>query len=173
MVWYIPPLSPVVDALTETGHDGEDIGNLFGAIEAMRIPIEYLAELFTAGDVEPVDAVLRKLAAMRAHMRTVNLGEPVDPAIAESVGMSIDELEAMYRLLAIAKYEDRYVIPTAHSEVANALLDELPGCSVDFDSTPGENPIGENQPVPVTIESFHLTKQRMQAQEYKDLEHPQ
>ncbi|MEI8081300.1 MAG: nitrate reductase subunit beta, partial [Actinomycetes bacterium] len=60
MVWYIPPLSPVVDALVSTGHDGEDIGNLFGAIEAMRIPIEYLAQEFTAGDVEPVDAVLRK-----------------------------------------------------------------------------------------------------------------
>ena len=54
MVWYIPPLSPVVDRLTETGHDGEDAGNLFGAIDALRIPIEYLAELFTAGDPEPV-----------------------------------------------------------------------------------------------------------------------
>ena len=50
MVWYIPPLSPVVDALRETGNDAEDAGNLFGAIDALRIPIEYLAELFTAGD---------------------------------------------------------------------------------------------------------------------------
>ena len=39
MVWYIPPLSPVVDRLTETGHDGEDAANLFGAIDALRIPI--------------------------------------------------------------------------------------------------------------------------------------
>ncbi len=54
MVWYIPPLSPVVDRLTETGHDGESAGNLFGAIDALRIPIEYLAELFTAGDPAPV-----------------------------------------------------------------------------------------------------------------------
>ena len=38
----------------ETGHDGEDADNLFGAIDALRIPIEYLAELFTAGDPEPV-----------------------------------------------------------------------------------------------------------------------
>lgn len=49
MVWYIPPLSPVVDAVSRDGHDGEDIGNLFGALEALRIPIEYLAGLFTAG----------------------------------------------------------------------------------------------------------------------------
>jgi hypothetical protein len=46
----IPPLSPVVDVLSETGHDGEDAGNLFGAIDTLRIPLEYLAELFTAGE---------------------------------------------------------------------------------------------------------------------------
>ena len=68
-----------VDALTETGHDGEDIGNLFRG-DAMRILIEYLAELFTAGDIDPVNDVLRKLAAMRSHMRTVNLGEAVGPS---------------------------------------------------------------------------------------------
>ena len=173
MVWYIPPLSPVVDALTETGHDGEDIGNLFGAIDAMRIPIEYLAELFTAGDIDPVNDVLRKLAAMRSHMRTVNLGEAVDPSIAEAVGMTIAEMESMYRLLAIEKYEDRYVIPSAHTEVANALLEELPGCSVYFTSTNGDSPVGEAKPVPVTIESFQLTKQRLEAEHYSDLDHKQ
>ena len=75
MVWYIPPLSPVVDALTETGFDGEDAGNLFGAIDTLRIPLEYLAELFTAGDTGPVRSSLNKLAAMRAHMRAINLGD--------------------------------------------------------------------------------------------------
>src|SRR5262249_27131980 len=36
MVWYIPPLSPVVDAVSRHGHDGEDIGNLFPALHALR-----------------------------------------------------------------------------------------------------------------------------------------
>src|SRR5262245_4554860 len=49
MVWYIPPLSPVVDVLRDTGHDGEEVGNLFGAVDALRIPVDYLAGLFTAG----------------------------------------------------------------------------------------------------------------------------
>ena len=56
MVWYIPPLSPVVDAVSRDGHDGEELGNLFGALEALRIPIQYLAELFTAGDTAVVEA---------------------------------------------------------------------------------------------------------------------
>jgi nitrate reductase beta subunit len=38
MVWYIPPLSPVVDALRETGNDAEDAGNLFAAIERAADP---------------------------------------------------------------------------------------------------------------------------------------
>ena len=69
-------MSPVVDIVRDTGHDAEDRGNLFAAIDALRIPVEYLAQLFTAGDVEPVNRVLRRLAAMRGYMRDINLGRP-------------------------------------------------------------------------------------------------
>jgi nitrate reductase beta subunit len=133
MVWYIPPLSPVVDALRDTGHDGEQAGNLFGAVDALRIPVDYLAGLFTAGDPKPVDAVLRRLAAMRAYQRRLNLGEPADESIAAAVGMKGAQIEAMYRLLAIAKYEDRYVIPIAHKESAHEMEGRATGCSVDFE----------------------------------------
>ncbi|HLS03830.1 MAG TPA: nitrate reductase subunit beta, partial [Actinomycetales bacterium] len=67
MVWYIPPLSPVVDLLRDQGHDAEAAGNLFGAIDSLRIPVEYLAEMFTAGDTQVVTEVLQKLAAMRSY----------------------------------------------------------------------------------------------------------
>ncbi|MFJ6674819.1 nitrate reductase subunit beta [Actinosynnema sp. NPDC091369] len=137
MVWYVPPLSPVVDVLSQTGHDGEAVGNLFGAIDALRIPVEYLAELFTAGDVGPVRASLQRLAAMRAHMRKVNLGEEVDDSIAASVRLAPGEIESMYRLLAIAKYEDRYVIPAGAGSDAHRLEALTTGCSLDGDGGPG------------------------------------
>ncbi|TQM85223.1 respiratory nitrate reductase beta subunit [Saccharothrix saharensis] len=137
MVWYVPPLSPVVDVLSQTGHDGEAVGNLFGAIDALRIPVEYLAELFTAGDVGPVRASLQRLAAMRAHMRKVNLGEDVDDSIAASVRLAPGEIESMYRLLAIAKYEDRYVIPAGAGSDAHRLEALTTGCSLDGDGGPG------------------------------------
>ena len=41
----------------------------------------------------------------------------------------------MYRLMAIAKYDERYVIPTAHVEQAHEL--EEIGCSLDFDERSG------------------------------------
>ena len=162
MVWYVPPLSPVVDALRDTGNDAEDASNLFGALEALRIPIEYLAELFTTGDVEPVMASLRTLAAMRSYMRDVNLGREPRPEIPAAVGMDEETLYEMYRLLAIAKYEDRYVIPKAHAETARDL-EEL-ACAVDYaDGTrPVSGPFGEvsGRPVPVAVETFHALKER-------------
>ncbi|MFC4336844.1 nitrate reductase subunit beta [Salininema proteolyticum] len=159
MVWYIPPLSPVVEAVAETGNDGEDRDVLHAAIDRLRIPVEYLAELFTAGDPEPVRASLRKLAAMRSHMRARNFNTEPDPDIAASAETTGRELEKLYRLLAIAKYEDRYVIPTADT-AGHASGGEESGCSLEFAGGPGmggAGPFGESsgKPVPVSIESFH------------------
>lgn len=162
MVWYVPPLSPIVDVLTETGHDGEEAGNLFGAINALRIPLAYLAELFSAGDIEVVKDTLRKLSAMRSYMRDISLGREPRPEIPEAVGMDQELIYEMYRLLAIAKYEDRYVIPAAHAEQAKDL--ENMGCSLDgVDLGASSNgPFGQasGNPVPVTIENFHILKDR-------------
>jgi nitrate reductase beta subunit len=165
MVWYVPPLSPIVDVLTETGHDGEDAGNLFGAINALRIPLAYLAELFTAGDTELVESTLRKLSAMRSYMRDINLGREPRPEIPEAVGMDQESIYEMYRLLAIAKYEERYVIPAAHAEQAKDLenMGQSSGCSLDgVDLGPNSGPFGQasGNPVPVTIENFHIMKDR-------------
>jgi nitrate reductase / nitrite oxidoreductase, beta subunit len=175
MVWYVPPLSPVVDRLTDTGHDGEDAGNLFGAIDALRIPVEYLAELFTAGDPEPVRAVLQKLAAMRSYMRDVTLDRPRDESIATAVGMTGGEILEMYRLLAIAKYEERYVIPTAYEGDAHHL--EEVGCSLDVDGGPGmlgSGPFGEasGRPMPVSVETFHALRTRQTSDDVADPETP-
>ncbi|MFE6649077.1 nitrate reductase subunit beta [Nocardioides sp. NPDC057772] len=163
MVWYVPPLSPVVDLLEEQGHDAEAAPNLFGAIDSLRIPVEYLAELFTAGDTDVIDLVLKKLAAMRAYMRDITLGRDPDGTIPAAVGMSEEETYEMYRLLAIAKYEERYVIPTAHAEQAHDL--EEMGCSLDFDDGPGmydSGPLGEasGRPAPVAVETYHALRQR-------------
>ena len=166
MVWYIPPLSPVVDRVRETGADAEDAATLFAAISALRIPIEYLAELFTAGDVEPVAAALNKLGAMRSYMRELNLGNPPREEVAEAVGLTGDEVEELYRLLAIAKYEERYVIPPAHAEQAQ-YLEELPtACSLDYEGGPGmggSGPFGEGsggQAMPVAVENFQALRSR-------------
>jgi nitrate reductase / nitrite oxidoreductase, beta subunit len=179
MVWYIPPLSPVVDQLRETGHDAEAPGNLFGAIDALRIPVDYLAALFTAGDPRPVRAILARLAAMRSFMRDVTLGREPDESIAAAVGMTGEQLYDMHRLLAIAKYDERYVIPAAHVELGDPAerahqLEELAtGCSLDYEGGPGmggSGPFGESSggATPIAVENFHALKQRQTADTFVD-----
>jgi nitrate reductase alpha subunit len=121
---------------------------------SLRIPMEYLAELFTAGDVSEIERVLTILAAMRAHMRNITMQQPQDDSIAASVGMTDVSMREMYRLMAIAKYDERYVIPKAHVEQAHEL-EEL-GCSLDFDGGPYEQgAFGEasGRPSPVAVET--------------------
>ena len=162
MVWYIPPLSPVVDVVAETGEDAEDKGNLFAAIDALRIPVEYLAELFTAGDVAPVDAVLKKLAAMRCYMRDINMGRDPDGSIPAAVGMSEEDMYDMYRLLAIAKYDERYVIPPAHAEQAHSLEELATECSVSEYGGGQQDLFGEGSgaPTPIAVENFQMLQDR-------------
>jgi nitrate reductase beta subunit len=165
MVWYIPPLSPVVDVVRDTGYDAEDRGNLFAAIEALRIPVDYLAQLFTAGDAAPVDAVLRRLAAMRSYMRDINLGREADDRIPAAVGMTGQQIYDMYRLLALAKYDERYVIPAAHAEQAHSLEELATECALDYEGGPGmggSGPFGESSggPSPIAVENFHMLRER-------------
>ena len=178
MVWYIPPLSPVVDVIKDTGEDAEDSGNLFAAIDALRIPVEYLANLFTAGDTVPVDSVLRKLAAMRSYMRDINLGRDPNPDIPAKVGMSEEAMYNMFRLLAIAKYEDRYVIPAAHSEDAHKLEELATDCPVtgyDDELLDASGPFGEGSgrgsATPVAIENFHMLQRRQTSDEMQTGDH--
>ena len=128
MVWYIPPLSPVLDATSAMGGDNTSADDIFHAISSLRIPLEYLAEMFAAGDVDLVAGVLMKLAAMRAHMRAVTTGTADETA---QSGTSAEDLEELYRLLAIAKIADRFVIPKAHREEGAALASWTSGCELD------------------------------------------
>ena len=162
MVWYIPPLSPVVDVIKETGHDAEDRGNLFAAIDTLRIPVEYLANLFTAGDTAPVDKVLRRLAAMRSYMRDINLGRDPDESIPAAVGMDGETMYDMFRLLAIAKYNERYVIPAAHAEQAHALEELATDCPVSEYGGGQQDLLGEGSgyPTPVAVENMRMLQER-------------
>jgi len=154
MVWYIPPLSPVADVVHAAGYDEADPDRVFATIDALRIPVEYLANMFTAGDPGTVRAVLRKLAAVRAMMRATQLGLDPGGELPASVGASKADLEDLYRLLAIAKYDDRYVIPPAHTEDAGRLMaqHEQLFCSLDTDGGPG---MGGAGPPAGSVESFH------------------
>lgn len=131
MVWYIPPLSPIVDAFD--GHlDNVSSDVVFPAIDQFRIPIEYLANLMTAGDTEVVSTVLKRLVAMRSYMRSIDLGKKPDTTLIDRLGISEEMARDMYELSAIAKYGDRYVIPKAHREEAENMFAQQGQTGFDF-----------------------------------------
>ena len=125
MVWYIPPLSPIQNAAEAgaIGSDGEmpDVRNL-------RIPLKYLANLLTAGDEAPVAQALERMLAMRAYMRAKTVDGVIDEGIAARAGLSGRVIEEMYRIMALADYEDRFVIPTTHREQVEEAYDLRGGC---------------------------------------------
>jgi nitrate reductase beta subunit len=99
--------------------------------------VRYLANLLSAGDETVIRTVLKRLAAMRSYMRERTIAGEGDPQLAAAVGMEPRELEEMFRLLAIADYEDRFVVPPAHRELAGHLAAEQGACGLDFPGGPG------------------------------------
>jgi len=129
MVWYVPPLSPIQTAV-QSGMVRSN--GALPDVSQLRIPLQYLANLLTAGDIAPVQRALERMLAMRAYMRGKHVDGAADVAAIEQVGMPADMVEDMYRILAIANYEDRFVIPTTHREYAENAFDLKGSCGFTF-----------------------------------------
>lgn len=113
MVWYVPPLSPIVNA-ANSGKVG--VNGILPDVDDLRIPNKYLANMFTAGDEAPIKSALKRMLAMRAYMRSKTVDKEVNLSVLEGTGLTQEETEKMYELMAIANYNDRFVIPTTHRE---------------------------------------------------------
>jgi nitrate reductase beta subunit len=129
MVWYVPPLSPIQSAADagKIAMDG-DIPD----VRSLRIPVRYLANLLTAGDEGPVIRGLQRMMAMRSFMRGRHVDGVDNAEVLNRVGLTLREVEEMYRYLAIANYEDRYVIPSTHREYAENTFDIKASCGFSF-----------------------------------------
>ncbi|MBU0783400.1 MAG: nitrate reductase subunit beta [Gammaproteobacteria bacterium] len=129
MVWYVPPLSPI-SAAANAGHVSTN-GEL-PDVKQLRIPVKYLANLLTAGDTAPVVSALEKLLAMRAYQRGKHVDGNPNLAALLQARLSVEEAEDMYQVMAIANYEDRFVIPTTHREYAENAYNLRGGCGFSF-----------------------------------------
>jgi nitrate reductase beta subunit len=125
----VPPLSPIQAAASAGAleMDGE-----MPDVQSLRIPAKYLANLLTAGVEAPVITALQRMMAMRMFMRAKTIDGRIDAAITEKVGLSVAQVEDMYKIMAIANYEDRFVIPTTHREVAEDAYDLRGSCGFTF-----------------------------------------
>lgn len=145
MLFYVPPLLPVMASLSESKNKGQEdkldpiakkwnddwlydtsTEELWGTIEQARFPLQYMANLLSAGDTRKVKHVLKKLMAVRIHRRSATVGdlssEKVNTALTDA-GLTPDEADAIFALTSLAKFDERFVIPPAHRELAIEMLE--------------------------------------------------
>ena len=72
------------------------------------------------------------MAVMRTYMRALQINKEPNEAVLKELGLTKQDVEDMYRLLAIAKYKDRFVIPTSHREQVADLYSEQGSCGLSF-----------------------------------------
>jgi nitrate reductase beta subunit len=126
MLFYVPPLLPVMAKSEDRLYDASG-AELFSPIEKARLPMEYLARLFAAGNVDHVRYALKKQHAIRLFKRWETVGD-IDEASARralgQVGTSEEEAEQIYRLTSLPTMDERFVIPPSHREEAMQMLND-------------------------------------------------
>jgi nitrate reductase beta subunit len=129
MVWYVPPLSPI-SAAASAGHIA--LSDEMPDVRSLRIPVKYLANLLTAGKEEPIVLCLERMLAMRKYMRDKTINGVIATDLAAKVGLTPTQIEDMYHIMAIANFEDRFVIPTTHREAVENAYDVRGTCGFSF-----------------------------------------
>ncbi|MNN23073.1 Respiratory nitrate reductase 2 beta chain [compost metagenome] len=74
------------------------------------------------------------MTSMRVHMRNKSVGgmdELKHSQLLEEAGMTEEEIEEMARLFAVAKYSERFVIPTGRREMDDHLHYKQGACSIE------------------------------------------
>ena len=144
MLFYVPPLLPVMASVTEVDTSAQagkmhttakywpdtwrydtTTADYFGTIDDARFPLRYMASLFSAGDTGAVAGRLKKLMAVRLHRRQVTVGD----LRGETVAAALDDSDLtpqmaddIYYLTSLARFDDRFVIPAAHREQAIEMM---------------------------------------------------
>ncbi len=118
MLFYVPPLLPVMGRAANGVYENTG-DSFFSDLEKARLPIKYLANLFSAGNEEIIEGVMKKLMAVRYFKRSEDLAD-VEPETARRVlreaGLTADEAEAIYRMTALPTVYERYVMPPIQRE---------------------------------------------------------
>ncbi|HEY7789536.1 MAG TPA: nitrate reductase subunit beta [Vicinamibacterales bacterium] len=124
MLFYVPPLLPVTGAMADGVY--ETSADFFSSLESARLPIQYLASLFTAGDTQQITDVYHKLTAVRVFKRGETVGDVAPERVAHAMELgrtTPEEIEAIYRLTSLAGFEERFVIPPFAREAAIGLIE--------------------------------------------------
>jgi len=125
-LFYVPPLLPAMASVGEDGNYDSVNETLLVGIEKLRVPISYLASLFTAGNEGRIIDVFKKLHAVRVSRRNDTVGDVSETQLntcMNEAGFDEHVANAIYRLTSLCTYEERFVVPAAHREESIEMLE--------------------------------------------------
>jgi len=133
MMFYVPPLSPVVSTIEnelvrlDISDEPEDF-EMFDHLDKARLPVKYLANLFSVQNEEIIRSILRKMYAVRIFKRHESLNDgSINDAVRkvlDSANLDEAKAEAIYRLTTIPKFDERFVLPPYHREMSIEELND-------------------------------------------------
>lgn len=124
-LFYVPALLPAMAQVAD-GVYNNNSSQFFSSIDQNRLPVRYLASLFSAGNTNKVVEVMNRLLAVRMHRRDVTVGDLKKEEVRQSmeqVNMDGDTADAIFRLTSLATFDERFVIPAAHREESIEMLE--------------------------------------------------
>ncbi|MCC7519082.1 MAG: nitrate reductase subunit beta [Verrucomicrobiae bacterium] len=134
MLFYVPPLLPVMGRTANQIYHHDHQG-FFSGLQEARLPLKYLASLFSAGNTEIVEAAMKKMMAVR-YFKRIQEVKDLDPVAVERLmreaGTTPAEAEEIYALTSLPTMYERYVLPPLHREeaIAGTMDPEVcKGCS--------------------------------------------
>jgi nitrate reductase beta subunit len=132
MMFYVPPLSPVMSTIErnlvrlDLPEERQDF-ELADELDKARLPVQYLANLFSVGDEEPIRHALSSMLAVRSFKRRQSVDGSIDRTtldLLDQAGLTEDVAEDIYRLTTVPTIDDRFVFPPYHREMAIEELND-------------------------------------------------
>ncbi|MBD3637570.1 MAG: nitrate reductase subunit beta [Crocinitomicaceae bacterium] len=125
-LFYVPPMLPAMAQVDENSNYQTASTDLFPKVDQNRVPVKYLASLFSNGDTQVITEVYQKLLSVKYHRRNETVGDLSKDEVAELMAnakVDKDTANAIFRLTSLATFEERFVIPPAHREESIEMLE--------------------------------------------------
>ncbi|MHA2609677.1 MAG: nitrate reductase subunit beta [bacterium JZ-2024 1] len=130
MLFYIPPLSPLLTSAGKDSPSDRDIfdmekpekGGMLPGLEEItkfRIPIRYLANMFSAGNEEEVKKSLLRQLAVRHYFRSLRVEGKPNEEVLKKVGLTEEDAKGILRAVSLSFYQERFAVPTTRREKAD------------------------------------------------------
>lgn len=127
MLFYVPPLLPVM--ASAQGGTYKSSSDFFSSLESARVPMQYMANMFAAGNRDVVTEAYKRLIAVRIYKRFEAVGDLPERDVQKALqdaNLTPEEAEEIFRLTSLSTFEERFVVPPLGRERAiEAVTDPL------------------------------------------------